>query len=275
LGAAGNHVEIAVTTGEDLWENQFAADYSVPDSYSTMTQVITDICAGGTAGYIGSSWPMNPFVATVDTPSSGQLAAFRALDFAAGDSIGDALRVCASALGQKIRGDQVAGDPWAKPAVRITPQYVFAAGSSLTIQPSEYISYDRTESPDDYASLLRLTAQWTSSGDLKSSTYVYDSGANFGNQKRVQTKDVQVQLRPELSGGVRKLTASNPLGLAYAAAYYRRTWQTTVTMRAWWWLEPGASLTIVGPEGQTDNGVVSRVSFDVDAGLMTVTIRPS
>lgn len=281
VNAGQNYAEVELTTGEDLWDGPLGADYAVPDSYSTLKSVVDDFTDGTQGDICGRNWPMLSWVAPLDTPTSGQLAAFRALDFSAGDSSGDMLRTCASALGQKIQGDHLGG--WrggsspidSLPVVKIAPQYVFAAGSALTINPSEWTTYERVSAADDFAASIRLTAQWISSGDLKSSTYVYKSAAEWNLGDRTTTKDVTIQLRPELSGGVRKLTSTNPIGKAYQAAAYRRTWQVTITMRAWWWLEPGASLTVVGPEGQTDNGVVSRVVVDVDAGLMTVTIRPS
>lgn len=279
LNATDSYTEIELTTGEDLWDVPLAADYSVPDTYTTIAAVIDDINALLTSTAPG--WPLIYSSTSLGSPTSAQLATFRALDFSAGDSYGDCLRNAASALGQKIQGDHLLGYRPTKvysdqnPAARIVPQWAYAAASAVTITPADYQSYTRDESADDYASLLRLTAQWTSSGDLKSSTYVYSAGAAPSALERVTQRDLTIQMRPELSSGVRKLTATNPVGLAYKNAYARRTWQTTVTMRAWWWVEPGMSLTINGPDGQSDSGVVSRVSFDVDAGLMTVTVRPS
>jgi len=276
-----NYAEVQLTTGEDLWDGPLGEDYSVPDSYSTLKSVVDDFTDGTEGNILGRNWPMLSWVAPLDAPTSGQLAAFRALDFSAGDSSGDMLRTCASALGQKIQGDHLGGWRGSSsptdtiPVVKIAPQYQFSATAALTIGPSEWTRYQRDSSAEDYAASVRLTAQWTSGGDLKSSTYVYGSAAEWNLGDRTTTKDVTVQLRPELSGGVRRLTSTNPIGKAYQAAAYRRTWQVTITMRALWWLEPGASLTIVGPEGQVDNGVVSRVVADVDAGLMTITIRPS
>ena len=278
--ASENGLKVEMDTGESLFDGPLSGDYAVPDAYTSVAQVL-DANPGipGTSVF-GSTWPARPWVSpALGTPTSDQLAAFRALDFSAGDSVGDMYRTCAAALGQRLQADHLGGKrspelDWDyTPVVKLVPEFVFDVAAALTINPNEWVSYERIDSADDYASALRLTAQWTSSGDLKSSTYVYDSMPFI--QNRAVCRDVTVQLRPELSGGVRKLTANNPLGKAYAAAYLRRTWQTTVTMRAWWWLEPGASLTIVGPEGQSDNGVVSRVVFNVDAGLMTVTIRPS
>lgn len=273
-----NGYSIELTTGEDLVDVPLLSDYSIPDSYTGMAAVLGDFW-DSSEGDLTDAWPPVGWYATLPAPSAAQLATFRALDFAAGDSIGDMLRTCAAALGQKIHGDHRHGYPVGADQgdviMAVRPQYVFSSAVAARVSPTEWMSYDRDENIDDYATKVKLTAQWMSSGDLKSSTYIYNSPAEWSNLQRIVQKDITVQMRPELSGGVRKLTSTNPLGKAYAAAFFRRTWQVTVTMRAWWWLEPGASLIIEGPDGQVDSGIVSRVSVDVDAGTMTVTLRPA
>lgn len=258
------------TNGDYLLDAAFTADYAVPDTYTHPKQISGPVWNEPYTGY------------PTDAPSADQLAAFRALDFSAGDSFGDSLRTAASAVGMRCRvdhlgrydGTHVAGNIYPLATIAYAPlNPTYDANLAPTILASEIGSYHRRSDASEFASKLKVTAQWTTAGEQKSSTYLYSTTTD-GNLASI-TKEITIQVRPPLVGGVRKLTADYPLALAYANAYARRQWLVTAEVRGWWWLEPGASLNITNPRtGIPDAGIVSAVNF-TSAGITTITLRPA
>lgn len=263
------------TNGDYLLDLPLTADYDVPDTYTHPKQLAAAVAFANV--------PNEPYTGyATDTPTSGQLAALRALDFAAGDSFGDSLRTAAAAAGMRCRvdhlgrydGTHVSPNIYPLATIAYAPlNHTYSASLAPTILASDITRYSRKSDASEYASDLRITAQWMSAGEQKSSTYLY-AASGTGQLARV-AKDLTILVRPPLVGGVRKLTADYPLALAYSNAFARRQWLVTADVHGWWWLEPGASLNITNPRtGIVDAGIVSAVTF-TSAGTTTITLRPA
>lgn len=208
--------------------------------------------------------------ADINTPNSSQIAASQSLVFAAGDTAGDAIRTMAECLGQWIHGNQQYRS--GQSGVIVRPRYTYSDTVAPTL--TQVTDWERIENLDDYATHVKLTANWrdTSTEEEISVTRYFASSANMSSSlTRYARRDLTVQAPSNTAARAAALTA---LGTAYAANYYRRTWLISATTRAWWWLEPGASLKIANPDGGTDGGQVSRITVNVDTATMTVTLRP-
>lgn len=277
-------VQITLATCDTLLEAPLRRAFTVPVTETNIANLFyyLAVYAPSSLGinYVWDQGVSTWSAADLPAPTAPQLAALRAISMDANDSFGDALRCAADALGQWVHADHrgwtgrggLHGTDQTAHFLAIRPTYTYADASAPTL--TAWSSYEKAETLDGYATSVELTATWTEAAADKSSSLVYSGVAIPNNRTRFVRRNVASQMRPPLIAGSRNLTSANPTGLTYAANYARRTWQTTITSKAWWWLEPKASLKITDPDGGTDAGQVTRLAVNVDAALMTLTLRP-
>lgn len=261
----GTHVRIKAATGEVNYDHPvWTGAYDVRNDLTTVVDACDSIDENGHL-----IRPISVQATDLNTPTADRLAVFRAIRVDAGDNVDDFVHNIADALGQWARGNQ-RGTYLANNAYQISRRYTGSTRLNLTPIVE---TYRRAEDVDDWANVVELTATWVSSGETKRSTYTYIdpvlAALPPGATRFVRVKKATIQARPFLVDGVRKLTADWPTGTAYLNAALRRTWQTTITARAVWWLEPCVSV-----QAHDDDGSITRINFQVDRGTMTLTLRP-
>lgn len=247
-------------TMDSVLDSKALSTYEVPDTYTTVAQVFSDVTSNW--GVILSPWTTN-VIGALPTPTSGQLAGFRSLNLGGG-SYYDGLSAAALALGQWLRGSLV-GPGWLDLSAR------YDGGAALNLDP--FVDADSIltrHSIDDFATSIVLTAVWGEGTNQKSSKLGFGtsqgwSSVTYGFEAGI-IKEITANYRPP--GGV--LASNDPIGNAYAQAYGSRVWRHQATGRAVWWLRPRSIVSFGGKTGQVD-----ALNFDVDAGTMTVAIRPT
>jgi len=231
--------------------------YEVPDTYTTLAQVMTNLAPNWS---VTITPPALDIIGTLPTPTAGQLAGFRALNLGGG-SWYDGLSAAALSLGQWLRGS-LTGPGWLTLSAR------YDGGTTLDLNPFlDADSIATTTSLDDFAAGVNLNVTWGEAPNQKTATNFYLGVATDGLAFSAgAVKDISLNYRPP--GGV--LSNTDPIGTAFAQAYAARRWRRRGTGRAVWWLQPRGIVTIGDKTGQID-----ALNFNVDAGEMTVTIRPT
>lgn len=254
--AANGVVVCAAATFDQLLTAPWATSYDVDNSYTTFVQAFNAIRYDWSPIQI----PSVDVVGTLPTPSAGQLSGFRSLIIGGGNSWIDGLVAMANSLGCWLRGS-LTGPGWLTLSAR------YDSGTALDVAPFlDPTSVHVIESLDEWAPVVMLTAKWVEAGVEKTATNSYLGVATDDVFGGPAAKEVTVNYRPP--GGV--LSATDPLGVLYAAAYANRRWQATGSGRALWWLQPRQVVTFGGKTGQ-----IEAIRYGVDAGTMTLTIRPT
>jgi len=256
-----SYVQWTVTTAEQLWEYPSHRVYD-PDNTYTRVKQVTD--------YVNASadpWNVAPVLVegTLNTPTSAQLASFRAADIAIGDTVGDYLRQLALILGQRVRPD------WRNTTLRLRidaePSYDAANPLVLAaaVETSENYSYD------NFGSILDLRAQWVDAGNEKTAARQFAYPGMFPNTPTRGTVPAVVQsktLYTKPPSGAIPNDATWPPAALWSARISRSSVVITATSRAAWWIQPLDVITYTQP-GLTV--VADTITYDLDAGLMTVT----
>lgn len=264
-----SYVEFAAQTTEARFDYPLHRAWEFADSYTRVKQVVESSWSNS------NPWYRSAYIIEeagwMNTPTSAQLSAARAMAAAAGDNAGDFIRAMAAQLGQWVRGN-----------VRSTttdPEWLISADpypyrEILTLPAQVFTEIDRIDDVDDWANLLQLSATWTSSGDpvTKKQTYVgagVAGAANTGSPLIVRSKAVTIEQKP--TGGT--LGTDNPLGLAWLRRVQDMSEVAyTATGRAIWWLQPrihGIAITGLGLSDAA--GPLDRLVYRVDEGTMTAT----
>lgn len=200
-------------------------------------------------------------------PTSAQLAEYRAIGIEKDDDVGDWFRTASSTMGQWMRGhpDSVT------PAIEnLTDPYPYQRLVELDL--SAFDSIERVENLDNWANILRLTAQWTynTDGDTKAKRRTYPKPGITNSGEAVRARDVTLNIKPP--GG-----NNPPSNWAPALRWRRRldeasrgSW--TGQCRALWWLQPRIDgVLIKGAPLADTGGAIQRIQFLVDQGLMQLT----
>jgi len=258
LDAAGPYVEITAQTYEALLDYPSHLAASVSSGYTTVQEFYS-----AQAFYRKPAW-VEP--ATNDAPDAAGLAEYRALGIEVNDGVDEFLRSCAGALGQWMRG----GLAYSTPTVEcVTDPYPYRRLNEIDL--SAFSDAERVENLDEWANILRLTAQWTdaSSGDTKSKRRTYTASTVTSGTGAVRARDVTINVKPP-SG------ATPPATWAPALKWLRRVNEAsrgswTGTCRALWWIRPRTDgVLITGSPVEDTAGQVQRVAFMVDQGLMSI-----
>lgn len=204
---------------------------------------------------------------TNEAPDSAGLAEFRALAIEKDDGVDEFLRSCAGALGQWMRGKLDAPTPTIE---CITDPYPYRRLNELSL--AAFDTVERVENLDDWANVLRLTAQWTdsSSGDTKSKRRTYTAASVTSGTGAVRSKDVTINVKPP-SGSTPSATWAPALKwLRRVNEASRGSW--TATCRALWWIRPRIDGVLLTDAPVADTGgQVQSIRFMVDQGLMSIT----
>lgn len=195
----------------------------------------------------------------IDTPTSPQLAEFRAQKAAENDSMDDFARNAAGCLNQTLRGIYRTFVPL------LGPQY-HALGpitSRVRLTLPAITDLEQTKDVETVAVYVLATATWTDAGTSKTETLMV--APEGGVSADWQTpKTVSLRMRPAASGlyDSRRVFQQHlrPTGVT----------RHTFTTRALWWLDPDQGLTIPTPSGNA-NVNIERIQYHVDAGTMTIT----
>lgn len=205
----------------------------------------------------------------MNTPTAAQLTSWRALTFESNDEVGDILVSWAAELGQWIRGNVR--------SALTTPSLLVSADpypyrESYALPARIFTKLDRVDDVEQWANVLKFTAQWTdaTSGDTvtRKRSYLAPGVAPGNTPGAVRSKEVTMRIKP--SGGA--LTATTPAALAWlrrisdmSEAFY------TAQGRAIWWLQPRIHGVQVPDLGLADTaGPLNAVTFQVDSGTMTL-----
>jgi hypothetical protein len=250
------------------------ATYTVPAADTKLADVITDLNYATTpwAWYGGRIRAIAS--GTLTNPSS--YTAFRQQQLQSTDTTLDFLIACANALGQWLRGDQrgrassgflyagVGSDQpsagvWDVSKLILSDRWDSGTPIDLTAITE---SWTRRQSADDYASLLAITARYKAGGTEVTKT------ARYGSY--ILTPPITRSIDVAYRAGAAFTAGTDPVAQAWVNSYAARSWTLTATCRAVWWLEPGHQATVAGT-----TGTVTAVTFNVDQGTMTVTLRPT
>ena len=199
-------------------------------------------------------------------PDSAALAEYRAMAVEKDDDVGDFFRTCASTMVQWLRGKMDAATPTVE---CISDPYPYQR--LVELDANAFSDLDRSESLDQWANILRLTAQWTNaSGDTVNKRRTYVAADLASGTGAVRARDVTLNVKPP-SG------TTPPASWSPALRWLRRineasrgSWQGTC--RALWWLQPRIDgVLLKGNPLDDTGGQIQRITFLVDQGLMNIT----
>ncbi len=270
-------VHIEAASAEYLLDTLPASSttYRVSSGSTMLADVVTDL-NGTSPAYTYTYGRIRAIASgTLTTPSS--YTSFRQQKMEATDTTLDFLIACANSLGQWLRGDQrgrasagflytgVGSDvpsagTWDVSKLILSDRWDSGTPIDLT---SITETWTKRESVDDYADILLITANYKSGGSTTSKVARY---SGVGWPFPPLTRAIAVDYRP----GAAFTAGTDPVAQRWADAYSFRTWRLTATCRAVWWLEPGMRAT-----AGTTTGTITKISFDIDQGSMTVDLRPT
>ncbi len=260
IDSTGTYVEIVAESYETILEYpSHIGPVGVSNVYTSVKQFYDSNAFYRKPAWTEPSWNL--------VPTSPQLAEYRALGIEKDDDVGDWFRTAASTLGQWMRGDLTSASPRVE---CITDPYPYQRLVELDINAFE--SLDRTENLEQWANILRLTAQWTynTDGDTKNKRRTYTASGVSGGSGAVRSRDITLNQKPP--GG-----NNPPANWAPALRWLRRlneasrgSWSGQC--RALWWLQPRIDGVVLAGSPLADTGgSIQRVQFLVDQGLMQVT----
>lgn len=251
-----------------------ATTYTVGSGETAFKDPMTDIYDSHT--YYGA--PLRVLqIGSLTNPSS--YTAFRQQSLQATDTLLDFLIATANSLGQWLRGDQrgrantgflwggvgfppASSGAWDVSKLILSDRWDSGTAIDLTPITTKWVY---RESTDDYADQLTITARYKSGGSEVTKTAKY-SGAGASIVTPPLTRSIDVQYRP----GTAFTAGTDRTAQRWADSYSFRRWTLTANCRAAWWLEPGHQATIAG-----HTGTITKLEFQIDAGTMTVTLRPT
>lgn len=260
VDVGGPYVAITAQTFETVYDYPSNVALDIGNTWTTLAQFV----AAAAGLYRRTSW-IEPETNAV--PLSTQLAEYRAMGIAIDDGVDDFLRSCAGALGQWLHGARDAATPT---VVCETDPYPYRRLVELDV--AAFAELDRVENLDEWGNIVRLTAQWTdaASGDTRSKRRTYKAASVTSGTGAVRARDVTINVKPP-SGAV------PPADWAPALKWLRRVNEAnrgsyTGRCRALWWLTPRVDGVLLNGTPVDDTaGQVQRVSFQVDAGTMSLT----
>lgn len=258
VDATGAYVEFAAESYETILDYPSHLAVAVNNAYTTAKQMFDS-----TAFYRKPTW-VEP--SSNIAPEAAALTEYRAMAIEKDDNVDEFMRVCASTLGQWMRGHMDAAtatiecvsDPF--PYQRLVELDVLA-----------FSELNRSEDLENWANIMRLTTQWTNgSGDTVNKRRTYYASSVTSGTGAVRARDITLNVKPP-SG------ATPPANWSPALRWLRRvneasrgSWQGTC--RALWWLQPRVDGVLLRGNPLNDTGgQIQKVTFLVDQGLMNIT----
>lgn len=254
-GSPSQWSEITAESAETCWDFPSNATHNISNSYTRVAETQLSNVTWQAPNTL-RLWE-HP---DLNTPTSPQLTAFRAMGVTPGDNVDTFVHAMAESLGQRVTGDYRRRYPGSeKAAYAITPRQ---PDSNTTLNLTGRVTdWRRSTSIDQQASAVDITAQWISAGDNKQSRRIYGGGGTDFTRQR----SISIPMRP--TGG--SLGASDPTALAYLTSIQSYVTRITFTARAIWWLDLLMHVTATADKGPRP---VVALTFHVDAGLMAVTL---
>lgn len=257
VDASGTYWELSAESYETILEYPSHLAAAVNNAYTTAKQHYD-----ATAYYRKPTW-VEPVSNTA--PDSAQLAEYRAMAVEKDDDVSDFMRTCASTLGQWLRGKLDAATPTVE---CISDPYPY--GRLVELDLNAFSDLQRVENLEQWANVLRLTAQWTSGDSTVNKRRTYYASTVAAGTGAVRSRDVTINVKPPAG-------AVPPSNWAPAQRWLRRvneasrgSWQGTC--RALWWIQPRVDgVLVAGSPLEDSGGQVQRVTFLVDQGLMNIT----
>lgn len=255
-GPTTAHFEFAAESAETCWDFPSNATHGISNSYTR----IAETSLANVTWQAPNTLKVFEHI-DLNSPTSPQLAAFRAMSISPGDNVDTFVHSMAEALGQRVVGDY-RRRWWADSSLAayyVTPR-----------EPDAYVHLDLTNRVTDWresttidqqATAVDITAQWISAGDNRQSRRIYGGGGTDFTRQR----SISIPMKP--TGG--SLGPSDPTALAYLSSVQTFVKRTTFTARAIWWLD---LMMHVLPTADGGAYPVVAITWLVDAGLMTVTI---
>lgn len=268
------YVEFSCETSESMFQQPFVRDGNIGNTWTSVKQACDT-----TDGY-GNRWyrwvNVVEEAGQMNTPTSGQLTAWRGWAYNGGDDVLDTVIAWATALGQWLRGNpRELASSWNRPQLLISsnPDPYRAA---TTLPSAMFTDLDRVESLDQWANILQLSTSWTdpSSKDTKQkqATYLGD-GVYWGVPTptgQMRTKNVSMRIYPP--GG--NLPASNypPASEWLKRIGPRQEAKWTGQSRAMYWLQPRIDGIVLSDNGLGDAaGPIDTITWRLDDGTQTMT----
>lgn len=241
------HIEIEARSAEVVFDFPSNATHGISNSYTRCDE--TQL-ANVTWKPLGIGW----YSHDLNTPTSAQLAAYRAMEVQPGDNIDTFIHAMAEALGQRALGDyRCLGGRQA--GYRICPR---EPDTYTTLNLAGLVTdWTNTIDIDTAPTAIDVTAQWVSGGDQKQARRTY--GGPGGLYTRA--KAVTIPMRP--TGG--SLSASDPTAQAYIESIALWPYRQSFTCRAVWWLD----VLMQVDSGDGLSRVVA-ITWQVDTATMTV-----
>lgn len=250
----------------------------VADSYETILEYPSHIGPVGVSNaytsakqfYDANSFYRKPAWAepvTNTAPDAAMLAEYRALGIEKDDNVSDWFRMAASTLGQWMRGHLDSTTPKIE---CVSDPYPYQR--LVELDATAFATLERIENLEQWANILRLTAQWTynTDGDTKNKRRTYIASGVSGGTGAVRSRDVTLNVKPP--GG-----NNPPANWAPALRWLRRVNEASRgswsgQCRALWWLQPRIDgIMLAGTPVEDTGGSIQRVQFLVDQGLMQLT----
>lgn len=247
-GTTTAYVEIEAQSAEVVYDFPSNATHAISNSYTRCDQ----------AALGNVTWkplPIGYHNVSLNTPTAGQLAAYRAMEITPGDNLDSFIHVMAESLGQRARGDY-------RKLGSSAAGYIISPREPDSDTPLDLtdLATNWSETCDiaDVATAVDVTAQWVSGGDNKQSRRIYGGPGDL----YTRAKQVSIPMKP--TGG--SLGASDPTALAYLASVTLWPYRQTFTCRAIWWLDLLHQVAAGGLYAR-----VVAITWLVDTGVMTVT----
>lgn len=259
IDPGGAYVEIVAESFETILDYPSHLAVGVSNAYTSVKQFYD-----ANAFYRKPTWT-EPGSNTA--PDAAQLAEYRALTIETDDDVGDWMRTAASTLGQWLRGHMASATPRVE---CVTDPYPYQRLVEIDI--NAFDSLDRTENLDQWANILRLTAQWTlnADGDTKNKRRSYRATGVSTGTGAVRARDITLNIKPPGAGQIPGNWAPALRWLRRLNEASRGSWSGQA--RALWWLQPRIDGVMLAgaPIGDTA-GSIQRVTYLVDRGLMQLT----
>lgn len=257
VDSGGAYVEFTAESYETILEYPSHLAAAVNNAHTTVKQSYDAI-----AFYRKPVW-VEP--ASNVAPDAAQLAEYRAMSVEKDDDVSDVLRTWASTMGQWMRGAMDTATPTVE---CITDPYPYQRLVELDL--TAFSTLDRVENLEQWANILRLTAQWTSGDSTVNKRRTYPAAGVSGGTGAVRSRDITINVKPP-SGAVPPANWSPALRwLRRVNEASRGSWSGQC--RALWWLQPRIDgVMLAGSPLADTGGQVQRVTYLVDQGLMQLT----
>lgn len=253
-----NTISLSLSSDEALVQD---AGASVLEFYSSPSWSLPDMLTGRLPVTLGYT----PAFDMTDCPTAQVPVQFSSTD-QQWDTYKGAVDVAGGWL--RDRGDRTwVCSPW--PTTAGQPVHLLRTGIGGTVVES-----DVTLGREEWANVVVVTYTWTSSGTTFGvSGWAYIGGARQGITAPAGFALPGIKLYQETRQGQATVEQAKAAAKAMLTRRLRRARGATLTARAAYWVRPGKTVAVQLPVGKQELHLVSRVTFDLGRGEMTLTTR--